>query len=64
MAIKQLAESDFNELEKKIEKLLELVKKLKQDNQKLHEVVKNVEMEKNSAIERIDILLDKIDDLL
>ena len=62
--INKVAEDDFIRLEQKIIKLLELVEKLKQENQKLVETVSRMEVEKTAAVERINLMLDKIDELL
>lgn len=64
MSNKSIAEADFLRLEQKIIKLLELVEKLKQENQKLVEAISRMEAEKTAAVERINLMLDKIDELL
>ena len=64
MINKQIAEAEFLILEQKIIKLLDLIEKLKQENQKLVETVSKLEAEKQAAVERINIMLDKIDELL
>jgi len=61
---RQIKETDFIKLEQKIEKILQIVKKLEQEKQNLQEAVNKREAEKTAAIERINIMLDKIDELL
>jgi hypothetical protein len=61
---KQIKEIDFIKLEQKIEKILQLVKRLEQEKQNLQELVNKRETENNNAIEKINIMLDRIDELL
>jgi FtsZ-binding cell division protein ZapB len=60
----QIPEAEFLELEQKIEKFLTVVEAIKQENQKLKEEINRLQTEKASVIERINLLLDKIDELL
>jgi len=60
----RIAEAEFIALEQKIEKILEMIEKLKQENQKLQEEVNHLNSEKKSVVERINLMLDKIDEIL
>lgn len=64
MDSKQMKEVDFVKLEQKIEKILQLMKKLEQEKQNLQEIVNKRELENSNAIEKINIMLDRIDGFL
>ena len=64
MLNKSNPEAEFLVLEQKITKVLEIIEKLKQENQKLNEEINRLQTEKTSIIERVNLMLDKIDELL
>jgi seryl-tRNA synthetase len=64
MAKITIAEEEFLKLEQKIEKMLDLVEALKHENQRLQTEIARLSAEKSAVIERINLMLDKIDELL
>uniref|UniRef100_A0A7C6EEB8 Cell division protein ZapB n=1 Tax=candidate division WOR-3 bacterium TaxID=2052148 RepID=A0A7C6EEB8_UNCW3 len=61
---KGIAEAEFLILAQKIEKALALIEKLKQENQQLRAEIERLNNEKKMVIERINFMLDKIDEIL
>ncbi|MDH5186362.1 MAG: hypothetical protein ACETVX_04695 [bacterium] len=59
-----IAEADFLKLEQKIEKILVLIDELKQENQKQREEITRLEEAKTELLKRINLMLDRIDELL
>lgn len=59
-----IAEADFLKLEQKIEKILVLIDELKRENQKQREEITRLEEAKTELLKRINLMLDRIDELL
>jgi cell division protein FtsB len=64
MSIEHIAETELIVLEQKVEKILALIEKLQKENQTLNEEINRLQTEKTSVIDRINLMLDKIDELL
>jgi chromosome segregation ATPase len=64
MDSEHIAEAELGVLEQKIEKILTLIEKLQKENQNLNEVINRLQTERNAVIDRINLMLDKIDELL
>ncbi|MEO0093193.1 MAG: hypothetical protein ABIK93_08775 [candidate division WOR-3 bacterium] len=61
---KGIAESEFSILAQKIEKAIELIEKLRKENEMLRAEIDRLRNEKKLTIERINLMLDKIDEIL
>ena len=64
MGNEHVAEAELIALEQKLGKILILIDNLKQENQRLNEEINHLQFEKTAVIERINLMLDKIDELL
>lgn len=64
MANEHIAEAELGILEQKIEKILTLIEKLQKENQKLNDEINHLQTDKTAVIDRINLMLDKIDELL
>lgn len=59
-----IAETEFSALEQKIERILVILEQLRQENQRLREEIDRLNSQKTATIERINLMLDKIDNFL
>lgn len=64
MSIEHIAEAELIVLEQKVEKIMTLIDKLQKENQTLNQEINRLQTEKSSVIDRINLMLDKIDELL